>query len=77
MGESELPFHFYNYTCTNSIFAEQVFDSYEEALDFATQKNKGLCDKIWIYLLSTEDLEDQFAKKIKEFNNTLSKYIKC
>lgn len=53
----------YNHACTNSNFVEKVFDNYEDALDFAIQKNKELCNKTWIYLPYTEDLECQIAEK--------------
>lgn len=64
----------FNNFCTNSDFVEKVFDSYEEALEVATQKNKKLCDETWIYLPCTEDLEEQISKKIEEFNDRLSRY---
>lgn len=60
--------------CTNSNFVEKVFDSYEEALELATQKNKELCDKTWVYLPYTKDLNNQISKKIEEFNDRLSRY---
>ncbi len=58
-------FHIFNHACTNSNFVEKVFDSYEEALEFATHKNKKLCDKTCFYLPS---------KKRKEFDDRLSRY---
>lgn len=64
----------FNYTCTNSNFVEKVFDNYEEALEFATQKNKELSNKTWSYLPLTEDLNDQILRKKEEFNNILSRY---
>lgn len=60
--------------CTNSNFVEKVFDSYEEALEFATNKNKKICEEKWCYLPYTEDLGNQISKITKEFNDKLSKY---
>lgn len=67
-------FNIFSYACTNSDFVERVFDNYEEALELATQKNKELCDKTWLYLPCTEDLNDQILEKIEEFNDKLSRY---
>ncbi len=67
-------FNIFNYTCTNSEVVEQVFDSYEEALEAVTQKNKKLCDKTWIYLPYTKDLASQISKKKEQFNDRLSRY---
>lgn len=51
-------FNIYSNDCTNSCLVEKVFDSYEEALEVVTQKNKKLSDK----------------KKREEFNKRFSKY---
>ncbi len=67
-------FNLINYACTNSNLVDKVFDNYEEALEFATQKNKELCDKTWIYLPYTEDLDDRISEKKQEFNDKLSTY---
>ena len=64
----------FNNGCTNSNFVEKVFDTYEEALEFATHKNEELCEKAWVYLPYTKDLNDQISKKIQEFNDRLSRY---
>lgn len=63
-----------SYACINPVFVENVYDSYEEALEISTQKNKELCEKTWICLPYTKDLEEQISKKIEEFNNKLSRY---
>lgn len=67
-------FNLINYACTNSNLVDKVFDNYEEALEFATQKNKELCDKTWVYLPYTEDLDDRISEKKQEFNDKLSSY---
>lgn len=64
----------FNYNCTNSDFVKEVFDNYEKALEFVTQKNKELCKKTWGYLPYIEDLDSQISKKIEEFNDKLSRY---
>ncbi len=67
-------FNVFNHACTNSDFVEKVFDSYEEALEFVTQKNKKLFDKTLVHLSYTEDLAAQLSKKREEFNDMLSRY---
>lgn len=67
-------FNLINYACTNSNLVDKVFDNYEEALEFATQKNKELCDKTWVYLPYTEDLDERILEKKQEFNDRLSSY---
>ena len=67
-------FNLINYACTNSNLVDKVFDNYEEALEFATQKNKELCDKTWGYLPYTEDLDERILEKKQEFNDRLSSY---
>lgn len=67
-------FNLINYSCTNSNLVNKVFDNYEEALEFATQKNKELCDKTWAYLPYTEDLNDRILEKKQEFSDRLSSY---
>ncbi len=67
-------FNVFNHTCMNSNVIEKVFDNYEEALEVATQKNKKLCEKTWIYLPYTEDLANKISKKREEFNDRLSRY---
>ena len=54
---------------SNSISVEKVFDNYDEALEFATQKNEKLCDKTCRYLPQTK-----VSEKIQEFNDKLSEY---
>lgn len=67
-------FNVSNYACINSDFVEKVFDNYEEALEFATQKNKKLCDATWAYLPYTKDLNNQISKEIEKFCDRLSRY---
>lgn len=67
-------FNVFNHACINSDLVEEVFDSYEDALEAATKKNKKLCDKTWIYLPYTEDLAAKISKKREEFNDRLSRY---
>ena len=67
-------FNLINYTCTNSNLVDKVFDNYEEALEFTTEKNKKICDETLSYLPYTENSTEQASKKIEEFNDKLSKY---
>ena len=64
----------FNNGCINSNLVEKVFDTYEDALEFATYKNEKLCEKTWVYLPYTKDFHNQISKKIQEFNDRLSKY---
>lgn len=64
----------FNNGCINSNFLEKVFDTYEAALEFATHKNKKLCEKPWFYLPYAKDLNNQISKKTQEFNERLSRY---
>lgn len=67
-------FSLMDFACTNSDFVDKTFDSYEEALEDATKKNKELCDKTWINLPYTKDLNEQILKRREEFNDKLSRY---
>ena len=60
--------------CVNSNIVDVVFNSYEEALDYATVKNKKLCENTWIYLLCSKDIMDKIQEKENEFNKRLEKY---
>ncbi len=64
----------FNNGCINSNFVEKVFDTYEDALEFTTHKNKKLCEKTWVYLPYTKNLNNQISQKIQEFNDRLSRY---
>ncbi len=57
-----------------SSFVEEVFDNYEEAFQFASQKNRRLCKKTIGSLSYSESLTDQISKKIEEFNDKLARY---
>ncbi len=58
-----------NPTINNSTNVEKVFDNYDEALEFATQKNEELCNKACRYLSHTK-----VSEKIQNFNDKLSEY---
>ena len=51
-----------------------IFDSYEEALKYATEKNEKLCEKSWIYLRCTKDIMEKIQEKKDEFNTKLDEY---
>lgn len=67
-------FNLINYSCTNSNLVNKVFDNYEETLEFATQKNKELCDRTWAHLPYTVDLNEKILEKKQEFSDRLSSY---
>lgn len=67
-------FNLINKECTNSDFVEKVFDNYEDALEFATQKNKKICEKTWSCLPYSKDLHTKILEKIEKFNDKLSEY---
>ena len=64
----------FNNGCSNSNFVEKVFDTYEDALEFATYKNKKMCNEACIYFPYTKDLYNLISKKTQEFNDRLSRY---
>ena len=51
-----------------------IFDSYEEALKYATEKNEKLCEKSWIYLRCTKDIMEKIQEKKDEFDSKLAEY---
>lgn len=67
-------FNVFSHACTNGEIVEEVFDTYEKAIIFATKKNEELCKKTWINLAYTRDFHKQVLKKEEAFNKILSKY---
>ena len=61
---------------TNSIKVNEVFDSYEEALNYATGKNEKLCEKSWVYLPYSRDVVEKIQEKKDEFETRLAEYKK-
>ena len=59
---------------TNSNKVDKVFDSYEEALIYATEKNEKLCEKTWVYLPCSKDIMEKIQEKKDEFDAKLSEY---
>ena len=51
-----------------------IFNSYEEALKYATEKNEKLCEKSWIYLRCTKDIMEKIQEKKDEFDSKLAEY---
>ena len=60
--------------CSDSNKVDVIFDSYEEALKYATEKNEKLCEKSWIYLHCTKDIIEKIQEKKDEFATKLDKY---
>lgn len=75
--EKTIPtFNLFNYVCTNSNKTDGVFDTYEEALVHATEKNEKLCKKTWMWLPCSSDLLEKIHEKKEEFSGRLAKYKK-
>ncbi len=64
----------FNNGCTNSEYVEKVFDTYDDALKFVTEKNKELYNNELKTLPNRNNLNDQVSKKRQEFSDRLSKY---
>ena len=60
--------------CTNANKVNEIFETYEEALDFVAIKNEELCEKTYIYLPYSENLEEMIQTKKDEFNKKLTEY---
>lgn len=60
--------------CTNSNKVDEIFESYEEALNYVTIKNNELGKKTWVYLPYSENYMKKVQAKKDEFNLRLSKY---
>ena len=69
-------FNLFSYACTNSNKTDGVFDTYEEALVHATEKNEKLCEKTWMWLPYSSDLLEKIHAKKEEFSSRLAKYKK-
>ena len=59
---------------TNSNKVDKVFNSYEEALEVATDKNEKLCEKSWVYLPCSKDIMEKIQEKKDEFDVKLAEY---
>ena len=62
--------------CTNSNKVDEVFDTYEEALNYAEIQNEILCKKTSIYLPYTEDLAKRIQMRKDAFYSKLTEYKK-
>lgn len=60
--------------CINGNKVDKIFDTYEDALSFATKKNEKLCKNSYMYLPYSEDYASKIQTKKDEFNEKLSKY---
>lgn len=67
-------FNIHSGSCTNSEIVDFIFDSYEEALEYATTKNEELCQKTWIYLPYSKNFAEEIQEKKNEFYDRLTKY---
>lgn len=60
--------------CTNSNKIDMVFDSYEEALNYASIKNEKLCELSLRYLPYSTDYAEKIKNKKDEFAAKLTEY---
>lgn len=60
--------------CINSNKVDAVYDSYEEALKYATTKNEKICKNAWISLPITKDIVEKIQEKKDEFDAKLTEY---
>lgn len=67
-------FNLYSGNNINSNRVNFVFDSYEEALKYATKKNEELCKKTWVYLSCSKDVAEKIQEKKDAFDDRLSQY---
>lgn len=58
----------------NSNKVDTVFDSYDDALIYVTEKNEQLCEKSWVCLPCTKDIMEKIQEKKDEFDTRLTKY---
>lgn len=61
--------------CINSNKVDRLFDTYEDALKFATLKNERLCEQSWISLPIREDILERIEEKKTEFDNKSKEYL--
>lgn len=59
--------------CINSTKVDAVFNSYEEALNYATNKNEELCENTWKYL-SPKNIIEKIEEKKNNFAAKLAEY---
>lgn len=60
--------------CTNSNKVDEIFESYDEVLNYVTNKNNELCEKSWKYMSYSKDFLEKVQEKVDSFNMRLTKY---
>lgn len=60
--------------CTNSNKVDEIFDKYEDALNYAKKKNDKICEDSWTYLSYSKDFINKVQEKRDAFNSKLVKY---
>lgn len=60
--------------CTNANKVDAIFDSYDDALNYASTKNEQLCENTWKYLPFSKDIMEKIQEKKDEFDAKLAKY---
>lgn len=73
--QREIPtFNIWSHECTDSKFVEKIHNSYEDALEEATEKNQKLFNKLYQKALYSKDYLTLIDEVTKEFNERLSRY---
>lgn len=73
-SERTIPKFNYSGDCVNSNLVDFVFDSYEEALQYATLKNEEICTETWVNLPYSENFGEKVQEKKNAFAARLAKY---
>lgn len=60
--------------CFNITTVDNIFDTYDEALNFVNKMNKQLCQNTWVLLPFTDDLLKKIEDKKNVFNTRLTRY---
>lgn len=60
--------------CINGNKVDKIFDSYEDALKYATDMNKNICEKSWVHLPCSKDIMEKIKEKKDEFDTKLAEY---
>lgn len=60
--------------CFNITTVDNIFDTYDEALNFVNKMNEQLCQNTWVLLPFTDDLFKKIEDKKNVFNTRLTRY---
>lgn len=74
----EPSFNLVNYSCINSIYVDEIFDNFEDALKVKEEKNKKILLDSLMYLGQKKEKDEQIRKEFKSkttYYNSLEKTI--